>query len=184
MNCPGHSIQLGTVADTYPTSDNLAEKLCRFYKHAMRTSGRYFEPVLQLFVTWVVESFAKSSHSSYLYCFSVCVGEYGYNPSHLSGFRYNNCLLSLLVHCTIYKPYHSLCIYILPRRPNMIELLHSPTRQVMEHLTNITFSLLKDYEAFVSNPDVVEVTKSLNAVLSLRSLLPSRFIRAAFVVTS
>ncbi len=104
--CSGDSIQLGTVADTYPTSDNLAEKLCRFYKHAMRTSGQYFEPFLEPFVKWVVESFAKSSHSSYLYCFSVCIGEYGCNPSHHAGFRY-----SCFYCCYLNLNHVVLCIY-------------------------------------------------------------------------
>jgi transportin-3 len=74
---------LGDVVTCCPSSDAVAEHVCRCYKHAMRNVGAPFEPLLQALVERIVGSFAVSPHSSFIYCGSICVGEFGSSATHL-----------------------------------------------------------------------------------------------------
>jgi hypothetical protein len=69
---------LSDVAHRHPASGGLAEKLCRCYKHALRSAGaEQFAPLLQPLAAQLVTNFAAAPHSPYLYCASICVVEYG-----------------------------------------------------------------------------------------------------------
>eukprot|EP00752_Nemacystus_decipiens_P010447 g9307.t1 len=59
------------------SSGQVFEKLCRFFKHAMRTCTEHFEPLLQPLIAHLVGTFNVVPHSSCLYCGSICVTEFG-----------------------------------------------------------------------------------------------------------
>lgn len=65
----------------HPNDINLAEKLCRLHKHAMRSCGALaYSPLLDPFMTQVVRNFRLSCLSPYLYGASICITEFGHDP--------------------------------------------------------------------------------------------------------
>jgi len=53
------------------------EKLCRCYKHAMRSCSVHFAPMLPQMITHLVASFRGAPHCSFLYAGSICITEFG-----------------------------------------------------------------------------------------------------------
>mmetsp|Transcript_23101 Transcript_23101/g.33099 ORF Transcript_23101/g.33099 Transcript_23101/m.33099 type:complete len:595 (-) Transcript_23101:262-2046(-) len=73
---------LDTLTLQHPTDNNLAEKICRLHKHAMRSCGsRAYTPLLDPFMTQVVRNFRQSCLSPYLYGASICITEFGHDPT-------------------------------------------------------------------------------------------------------
>ncbi|CAM9622957.1 unnamed protein product [Discosporangium mesarthrocarpum] len=68
---------LEATAARHQASDKLIEKLCRFFKHSMRTCKAEFEPLLERLINHLVNSFNSVPHSSCLYCGSICVTDFG-----------------------------------------------------------------------------------------------------------
>lgn len=63
-------------------SDNaVAEKICRLYKHSLRSCGESFRPMLHSLMHQLIQSYQRSRQSPYLYAASICVTEYGRDPS-------------------------------------------------------------------------------------------------------
>mmetsp|Transcript_21609 Transcript_21609/g.44535 ORF Transcript_21609/g.44535 Transcript_21609/m.44535 type:complete len:1079 (-) Transcript_21609:1083-4319(-) len=72
---------LDAVTQKHPRDINLAEKLCRLHKHAVRGCGRSaYRPMLEPLRTQLVTNFSQSHLSPYLYCASICIAEYGRDP--------------------------------------------------------------------------------------------------------
>lgn len=73
---------LDAVSNRFPQDHNLAEKICRLHKHALRTCGSAaYAPLLDALIKEVVKSFERSRQSPFLYAASICVTEYGRDPS-------------------------------------------------------------------------------------------------------
>eukprot|EP00586_Coscinodiscus_wailesii_P002595 CAMPEP_0172487086 /NCGR_PEP_ID=MMETSP1066-20121228/15974_1 /TAXON_ID=671091 /ORGANISM="Coscinodiscus wailesii, Strain CCMP2513" /LENGTH=1031 /DNA_ID=CAMNT_0013253477 /DNA_START=327 /DNA_END=3422 /DNA_ORIENTATION=- len=69
---------LDATAFKYPEDPNLAEKLCRLHKHALRKVGAdLYAPLLEPLMIQIVRNFDISYQSPYLYLASICITEYG-----------------------------------------------------------------------------------------------------------
>ena len=69
---------LDAISQKHSRDINLAEKLCRLHKHAIRGCGPgAYRPMLEPLRTQLVRNFSQSHLSPYLYCASICVAEYG-----------------------------------------------------------------------------------------------------------
>ena len=75
---------LDTLTLQHQNDNILAEKLCRLHKHAMRSCGaRAYAPLLDPFMTQVVRNFRQSFLSPYLYGASICITEFGHDPTYV-----------------------------------------------------------------------------------------------------
>jgi len=73
---------LDSLTMQHPNNINLAEKLCRLHKHAMRSCGALaYSPLLDPFMSQVVRNFRQSCLSPYLYGASICITEFGHDPN-------------------------------------------------------------------------------------------------------
>ena len=68
---------LEAIAERFRSNPNLMEKLCRCYKHAMRSCNVHFAPMLPKMIAHLVQSFSKAPHCSFLYAGSICITEFG-----------------------------------------------------------------------------------------------------------
>ncbi|CAN0313886.1 unnamed protein product [Pylaiella littoralis] len=68
---------LQALSARHQSSEQVFEKLNRFFKHAMRTCREHFEPLLKPLIAHLVGAFDVVPHSSCLYCGSICVTEFG-----------------------------------------------------------------------------------------------------------
>jgi transportin-3 len=69
---------LDAATNRYAGDNLLAEKVCRFYKHAMRSIGaKDFAPLLDPLSKQLIQSFSRTQQSPFLYAASICVTEYG-----------------------------------------------------------------------------------------------------------
>ena len=61
----------------------LAENICRLHKHTLRVCGaRAFAPMLNDLLQQLVYSFERTHQSPYLYAASICITEYGADPTY------------------------------------------------------------------------------------------------------
>lgn len=73
---------LDASSNRFPQDNDLAEKICRLHKHALRTCGSAaYAPMLDALIKELVKSFERSRQSPFLYAASICVTEYGRDPS-------------------------------------------------------------------------------------------------------
>lgn len=64
------------------TDFNVAEKICRLHKHCLRNCGAAaYRPMLERLCNHLTQSYAHSRQSPYLYAASVCIAEYGKDPT-------------------------------------------------------------------------------------------------------
>jgi len=68
---------LESAALRFPRDVNIAEKICRCYKHALRSCGAAFAPLLEGLVKALLRNFEGSFMSPYLYAASICITEFG-----------------------------------------------------------------------------------------------------------
>jgi transportin-3 len=69
---------LDAATNRFGSDSQLSEKVCRFYKHAMRSTGaKDFAPLLDPLVKQLVQSFARTQQSPFLYAASICITEFG-----------------------------------------------------------------------------------------------------------
>lgn len=74
---------LDVISQKFPRDFALCEKLCRLHKHALRECGSVaFTPMLEPLIDQIVRNFSQSLSSPYLYLASICISEYGKNPTH------------------------------------------------------------------------------------------------------
>ena len=73
----GDDGSLEAIAERFRSNPNLMEKLCRCYKHAMRSCNVHFAPMLPKMIAHLVQSFSKAPHCSFLYAGSICITEFG-----------------------------------------------------------------------------------------------------------
>jgi len=74
-------ILLESAGRKHPTEAIMAEKLCRFHKHALRTCGKQlYAPMLPTLMTMTVSFFQSSQQAPYLYLASIVITEYPQNP--------------------------------------------------------------------------------------------------------
>lgn len=69
------------LAERYRGNPNVIERLCRCYKHSMRSCRKLFEPMLKRMIEHLVRHFDASPLSSYVYASSICITEFGNDPS-------------------------------------------------------------------------------------------------------
>ena len=111
----------------FPNDTNTAEQICRLHKHAMRSCGAaVYSPMLARLMRHLVEAYDRSHQSPFLYAASVCVSEYG-------GARRSDS--------------HSAAT-----PANTQEELYG----MVEAMSTISFSFLKNLQDFNNHPDVVE----------------------------
>ena len=76
---------LDAASVRFPHDNTLAEKICRFHKHTLRSCGAVmYEPMLEPLMKEIIESYQRSRQSAYLYAASICITEYGRDPKHCS----------------------------------------------------------------------------------------------------
>jgi len=69
---------LNSASQHYKNDTDLAEKLCRLHKHALRKCGAdAYAPLLNQLLHHLVNAFNTSYQSPYLYAASICITEYG-----------------------------------------------------------------------------------------------------------
>jgi transportin-3 len=72
---------LDGASKRFPQSNDLAEKICRLHKHALRTCGAVaYAPMLDALMEQLVRSYENTRQSPFLYAASVVVAEYGREP--------------------------------------------------------------------------------------------------------
>ncbi len=72
---------LDSASKRFPQDGNLAEKICRLHKHALRTCGAVaYAPMLDSLMEQLVRSYKSTRLSPFLYAASICVTEYGCEP--------------------------------------------------------------------------------------------------------
>lgn len=69
----------------FDSSDAMCEKVCRFYKYAIRSCKKSFAPHLQQMATYISEQFQRKPSSAFVYVASVCIADFGSrdNGSHI-----------------------------------------------------------------------------------------------------
>jgi len=73
---------LAAAAERDTSNDtNLAEKVCRFYKHAVRATKALFEPFLNNLMKLLTSLFANKLKSPYLYAASILISEFPTVPN-------------------------------------------------------------------------------------------------------
>lgn len=74
---------LDAASNRFPGDNLLAEKTCRLYKHALRSTGaKVFGPLLDHLVKQLIQSFDRTRQSPFLYAASICVTEYGQDATY------------------------------------------------------------------------------------------------------
>lgn len=69
------------LAERYSSNATVIERLCRCYKHSMRSCRIAFEPLLDRMISHLVHHFVRAPRSSYIYATSICITEFGGKPS-------------------------------------------------------------------------------------------------------
>ena len=64
------------IVQRFGSENKCAEKLCRLYKHTLRSVKHEFEPLLSALMQQLAAAFEHTFRSSYLYCASICVTEF------------------------------------------------------------------------------------------------------------
>lgn len=76
-------VVLESATNRFLTDNQLAEKICRLHKHVLRSCGaQAYAPMLSNLMQFLVSSFDRSHQSPFLYAASICVTEYGPDPSY------------------------------------------------------------------------------------------------------
>jgi transportin-3 len=74
---------LDAISQKCPRDFVLSEKLCRLHKHAIRECGAAaYAPLLDPLLQQITTNFSLSLSSPYLYLASICIAEYGRNPTY------------------------------------------------------------------------------------------------------
>ena len=67
----------GEILSVFGQNEDVVEAICRFFKYFMRQNQTRFTSLLQPTTNLILEGFRQTHISSYIYCGSVIVGEYG-----------------------------------------------------------------------------------------------------------
>jgi len=67
---------LDALLNYIQTCNHAVERMCRLYKHALRTCKRRFAPLLRPLMNQLLERFRAHPHSAYIYAASICVTEF------------------------------------------------------------------------------------------------------------
>lgn len=67
----------GTVMSAFGQNEDVVEAVCRFFKYFMRQDRTSFISLLQPTTNLILEGYKQTHISSFIYCGSVIVGEYG-----------------------------------------------------------------------------------------------------------
>ena len=74
---------LDEAVNRYPNDNALCEAICRLHKHTMRTVGaKAYTPMIEYLMNQLIECFARSHQSSFLYGASICITEYGQDQTY------------------------------------------------------------------------------------------------------
>jgi len=74
---------LDELSQKYITDINFAEKICRLHKHCIRGCGAVaYSSLFEKLRIQLVNNYARSHLSPYLYAGSICVSEYGSDPAY------------------------------------------------------------------------------------------------------
>lgn len=65
------------ILSVFGQNEDVVEAVCRFFKYFMRQNQSRFTSLLQSTTNLILEGFRQTHISSYIYCGSVIVGEYG-----------------------------------------------------------------------------------------------------------
>jgi hypothetical protein len=67
---------LTQVLNSFVGNDYIGEKVCRFYKHSMRSCRVAFLPLLKPMMSHLAEEFNRNPIAAFLYAGSICVSDY------------------------------------------------------------------------------------------------------------
>lgn len=74
---------LHQATQRFPQSQSLAEAVCRLHKHCIRTCGATaYAPLMKPLSQQLAQSFETTRQSAFLYCASICVTDFGPDPSY------------------------------------------------------------------------------------------------------
>ena len=93
---------LDTALTMFGSDSNVAERLCRLPRYALRSAGTAAAPLLPMLVATLPARFAASGHSCYLYVASELVKVFGSDSTHEAAIGASFCCWS--VHCHLRTP--------------------------------------------------------------------------------
>ena len=67
---------LQRILQVYATSEFICEKVCRCYKHSIRSSRKAFIPLLQPMTVFLANQFSINPIAAFVYAGSVCLGDF------------------------------------------------------------------------------------------------------------
>jgi transportin-3 len=67
---------LQRVLEVYATSEYICEKVCRCYKHSIRSSRKGFAPLLQPMTVYLSEQFQKNPIAAFVYAGAICISDF------------------------------------------------------------------------------------------------------------
>ena len=67
---------LQKVLETYATSEYICEKVCRCYKHSIRSSRKAFLPLLQSMTIFLSLQFSNNPIAAFIYAGAICMSDY------------------------------------------------------------------------------------------------------------
>jgi transportin-3 len=67
---------LQKVLEVYATSEYICEKVCRCYKHSIRSSQKGFTPLLQAMTVFLSEQFQNNPIAAFLYAGAICLSDF------------------------------------------------------------------------------------------------------------
>ncbi len=93
---------LDTALTMFGSDSNVAERLCRLPRYALRSAGTAAAPLLPMLVVTLPARFVASGHSCYLYVASELVKVFGSDSTHEAAIGASSCCWS--VHCHWHTP--------------------------------------------------------------------------------
>ena len=64
------------VLEVYPSKESVCEKVCRFYKHSIRSSRKGFVALLPAMTAHLSDQFQKTPLAAFLYAGAICFADY------------------------------------------------------------------------------------------------------------
>ena len=129
---------LDAAAKKFPMDPNVAEKLCRLHKHALRGCGQHYIPLLNSLMQTLVVYFQQSFLSPYLYAASICITDFSHDPNLVRG------LYDMISHLssTVFSKLKSLDDFV--SHPDVVEEFFYLLGRCMSHCPNpfVTSDLL------------------------------------------
>ena len=80
----------------YREKPDMLERICKSYKHAVRSARQHFAPCLDDMVNHLLTHFAQRGDAAFLYIGYICVGEFGLDSSRNESVQYGGVLMNMI----------------------------------------------------------------------------------------